>query len=46
MDNSLFVRELQFGAGDGYLHYYLYNWKGEYIVLTVLSVFRPVSSFA
>ncbi|KNZ53268.1 glycylpeptide N-tetradecanoyltransferase, partial [Puccinia sorghi] len=27
MDNSLFVKELQFGAGDGYLHYYLYNWK-------------------
>lgn len=27
MDNSLFVRELQFGAGDGFLHYYLYNWK-------------------
>jgi glycylpeptide N-tetradecanoyltransferase len=28
MDNSCFVKELQFGAGDGYLHYYLYNWKG------------------
>ncbi|KAG0144600.1 hypothetical protein CROQUDRAFT_47084 [Cronartium quercuum f. sp. fusiforme G11] len=27
MDNSLFVRDLQFGAGDGFLHYYLYNWK-------------------
>ncbi|MBW0470867.1 hypothetical protein O181_010582 [Austropuccinia psidii MF-1] len=27
MDNSLFVKQLQFGAGDGYLHYYLYNWK-------------------
>ncbi|KAH9824261.1 Myristoyl-CoA:protein N-myristoyltransferase, N-terminal domain-containing protein [Melampsora americana] len=27
MDNSLFVKELQFGAGDGFLHYYLYNWK-------------------
>lgn len=27
MDNALFVKELQFGAGDGFLHYYLYNWK-------------------
>ncbi|KAI8453063.1 Myristoyl-CoA:protein N-myristoyltransferase, N-terminal domain-containing protein [Phakopsora pachyrhizi] len=27
MDNSLFLKELQFGAGDGCLNYYLYNWK-------------------
>lgn len=28
MDNTLFVQDLQFGPGDGFLHYYLYNWKG------------------
>lgn len=27
MDNSLFIEDLKFGAGDGYLNYYLYNWK-------------------
>jgi len=27
MDNSLFIEELKFGAGDGHLNYYLYNWK-------------------
>lgn len=28
LDNTLFLSDLQFGPGDGYLHYYLYNWKG------------------
>ena len=27
MDNDLFLKELKFGVGDGYLQYYLYNWK-------------------
>ncbi len=26
MDNALFLSELKFMPGDGYLHYYLYNW--------------------
>ncbi|KAG0336242.1 Glycylpeptide N-tetradecanoyltransferase 2 [Podila humilis] len=27
MDNALFTENLKFGPGDGYLHYYLYNWR-------------------
>ena len=27
MDNAGFLEELLFGQGDGYLHYYLYNYK-------------------
>jgi len=27
MDNEQFLTDLKFGPGDGYLHYYLYNWK-------------------
>ncbi|KAG0198925.1 glycylpeptide N-tetradecanoyltransferase [Mortierella sp. GBA30] len=27
MDNALFKEDLKFGPGDGYLHYYLYNWR-------------------
>lgn len=27
MDNTQFLQELKFGVGDGYLHYYLYNWN-------------------
>lgn len=27
MDNHEFLEELKFGVGDGYLHYYLYNWN-------------------
>ncbi|TMW62102.1 hypothetical protein Poli38472_009595 [Pythium oligandrum] len=27
MDNMEFFQELKFGAGDGDLHYYLYNWR-------------------
>ncbi|KAI8988140.1 acyl-CoA N-acyltransferase [Mycotypha africana] len=27
MDNAKFVEEQKFGNGDGYLNYYLYNWK-------------------
>lgn len=27
MHNDEFLTNLKFGAGDGELHYYLYNWK-------------------
>eukprot|EP00271_Cylindrocystis_brebissonii_P023358 TRINITY_DN965_c1_g1_i1.p1 TRINITY_DN965_c1_g1~~TRINITY_DN965_c1_g1_i1.p1 ORF type:complete len:454 (-),score=92.06 TRINITY_DN965_c1_g1_i1:1353-2714(-) len=27
MHNSNFLKELKFGPGDGYLHYYLYNYR-------------------
>lgn len=27
MNNSTFLNELKFAPGDGYLHYYLYNWN-------------------
>ncbi|KAK9462137.1 acyl-CoA N-acyltransferase [Lipomyces oligophaga] len=27
LDNPLFLEELKFGGGDGYLHYYLFNYK-------------------
>lgn len=27
MDNNLFLTEQQFGQGDGYLNYYLFNWR-------------------
>ncbi|CCO26015.1 glycylpeptide N-tetradecanoyltransferase [Rhizoctonia solani AG-1 IB] len=27
MDNYPFLKELNFGQGDGYLNYYLYNWR-------------------
>ncbi|KAF7723798.1 hypothetical protein EC973_001582 [Apophysomyces ossiformis] len=27
MDNECFVTEQKFGPGDGYLNYYLYNWR-------------------
>ena len=27
MDNQEFLHELKFGVGDGFLHYYLYNWN-------------------
>ncbi len=27
MSNVEFLEELKFGPGDGYLHYYLYNWN-------------------
>jgi len=26
MENQTFLKPLKFGPGDGYLHYYLYNW--------------------
>jgi glycylpeptide N-tetradecanoyltransferase len=26
MDNASFLEELKFGVGDGYLHYYAYNY--------------------
>ena len=27
LDNPLILEDLKFGAGDGFLHYYLYNWR-------------------
>ena len=27
MENQSFLEALKFGAGDGLLHYYLYNWR-------------------
>ncbi|RPA98148.1 N-myristoyl transferase [Choiromyces venosus 120613-1] len=27
LDNALFLEEQKFGAGDGSLHYYLFNWR-------------------
>jgi glycylpeptide N-tetradecanoyltransferase len=27
MDNPFFLEQLKFGAGDGQLHYYLFNWR-------------------
>lgn len=27
MDNEQFLKELKFGIGDGFLQYYIYNWK-------------------
>jgi glycylpeptide N-tetradecanoyltransferase len=27
MDNAYYVDEQKFGKGDGFLNYYLYNWK-------------------
>merc|ERR1712194_481713 len=27
MENDSFLKDLKFGVGDGYLQYYLYNWK-------------------
>ena len=27
MNNKTFIEELKFGAGDGELQFYLYNWK-------------------
>jgi glycylpeptide N-tetradecanoyltransferase len=31
LDNALFLDELKFGAGDGHLHYYLFNYKAMHI---------------
>ncbi|CAG8633125.1 35347_t:CDS:2 [Gigaspora margarita] len=27
MENKLFIEDLKFGPGDGYLNYYMYNWR-------------------
>jgi glycylpeptide N-tetradecanoyltransferase len=27
MENEVFLEDLKFGAGDGSLHYYVYNWR-------------------
>lgn len=31
LDNSLFLNDQKFGAGDGSLHYYLFNWRTPFI---------------
>lgn len=31
LDNESFLKELKFGIGDGFLQYYLYNWKSPKI---------------
>jgi glycylpeptide N-tetradecanoyltransferase len=31
MDNNMFLEQQKFGAGDGQLHYYLYNYKANSI---------------
>jgi len=31
MENEQFLKELKFGIGDGFLQYYLYNWKSPKI---------------
>ncbi|KAK4053683.1 glycylpeptide N-tetradecanoyltransferase [Microbotryomycetes sp. JL201] len=31
-DNKLFLEDLKFGRGDGYLHYYLFNWATKPIL--------------
>ncbi|GMM34791.1 glycylpeptide N-tetradecanoyltransferase [Saccharomycopsis crataegensis] len=30
-DNTLFLEDLKFGLGDGYLNYYLFNWRTSQI---------------
>ena len=48
MENKTFLDTLKFGAGDGNLQYYLYNWKcpdmppEKVLVLARLSVFLSV----
>lgn len=29
LDNTLFLEQQKFGAGDGQLHFYLYNYKAN-----------------
>lgn len=31
LDNNLFLEDQKFGAGDGQLHYYLFNWRTPFI---------------
>ncbi|KAF8428180.1 acyl-CoA N-acyltransferase [Tirmania nivea] len=31
LDNNLFLQDQKFGAGDGLLHYYLFNWRMKHI---------------
>lgn len=31
LDNPLFLEDQKFGAGDGMLHYYLYNYRAPSI---------------
>jgi glycylpeptide N-tetradecanoyltransferase len=31
LDNVHFLEEQKFGAGDGQLHYYLFNWRTPFI---------------
>ncbi len=38
MENVSFLEPLKFGAGDGQLHYYLYNWRAKDIVPADLGI--------
>lgn len=29
LDNNLFLNDLKFGPGDGFLRWYLYNWRAR-----------------
>lgn len=29
MSNSSFINTLKFGPGDGFLNYYLFNWRAK-----------------
>lgn len=41
-DNNLFLEEQKFGAGDGQLHFYLYNYNANTIAGGVDKTNRPV----
>ncbi|ETI29156.1 hypothetical protein G647_01609 [Cladophialophora carrionii CBS 160.54] len=43
-DNPLFLEQLKFGAGDGQLHHYLYNWRTKTINGGVNSKNQPDES--
>ncbi|CAL1528474.1 unnamed protein product [Lymnaea stagnalis] len=38
MDNKVFLEKLKFGVGDGFLQYYLYNWKCPHMETKQVSV--------
>ncbi|RVX73904.1 Glycylpeptide N-tetradecanoyltransferase [Exophiala mesophila] len=43
-DNPLFLESLKFGAGDGHLHHYLYNWRTKPINAGVNAKNQPDES--
>lgn len=38
MDNREFLEKLKFGVGDGFLQYYLYNWKCPHMETNQVSI--------